>query len=105
MSKLLSEEQIFEAFMSHIENVRHISLRKHLASPTPEIYVNQFLKGEYDAFKAAFNLLMPIIENQAEIIKELLEELEAAEVHLEDTMEKIQETKQMLEKLGEEENG
>ena len=102
MSKLLSEEQMFEAFMNHVDKVYHINLRKHLASPSPEIYVEQFLKDEYKAFKAfkaAFSLLMPIIEKQDEIIKELLA---VAEVHLDDTMEKIQETKQMLEKQLEE---
>ena len=44
-------------------------------------------------------MMMPIIEKQDEIIKELLA---VAEVHLDDTMEKIQETKQMLEKQLEE---
>ena len=57
MSKLLSEEQMFEAFMNHVDKVYHINLRRHLASPSPEIYVEQFLKDEYKAFKAAFSLL------------------------------------------------
>lgn len=99
-NKLLSHEQIFEAFMSYIENVRHKGIRKHLAPPSFEIYVNQFLKDEYDAFKGAFNLLMPIIELQKDIIQELTQ---VAEVHLDDTFEKILKVEQMLEQLGREE--
>lgn len=82
MSKLLSEEQIKQAFFK--------SFKKN----APEI--KGFITG-LDCFNWAFTLLMPIIEKQDEIIKELLE---VAEIHLDDTMEKIQETKQMLKGLG-----
>ena len=81
---MISEEQIKAIFFKQFD-MRHLKGRTWGPS-------DMALR---EGFKVAFTPLMPIIEKQDEIIKELLE---VAEVHLDDTMEKIQETKQELDK-------
>ena len=101
MRKLLSETEIEKAFNEYELDINWPNAFKDHRS------------SAFDAFKAAFTLLMPIIEKQMEALEDVyIENLDLSgfnryeliatlEGDDEIVKEAIEETKQMLEKLGE----
>lgn len=95
MSKLLSEEQIEKLFQNHLKDKIGSGTRKSFYGRNKGMEASA-----RTAFTHALTLLMPIIEKQMEAL-EAEWPGEYGAIIREHHDEFIQETKQMLEKLGE----
>lgn len=94
MSKLLSDEQVREAFEScEFVTKYHYPLSKGKFNDYKDADTSRLFNG----FKAAFYLLMPIIERQNEALNYYGNRMGMGGT----ARQAIQETKQMLEQLGE----